>query len=259
MINFQDTDAVKTFQMNTRWPGKISRFLHLLDSESMVYLQVTQQGLKGRCVLYITRTRAQIHWTGEIENQLKGPVADQTALRLEQESEQLQVDKDRTYSESKMENRESLYGLCRDTAVGHTLYPFMRFISCCMAELVSRTETRTLTAAYREPSSSAIATRLRATAGPPMYRNPVDAFLGVKVRMPRTKTTVANRTAEQNKKKFLSSVIYRNVRPRLLLLCGLYHSGAGWCFWWEAQEWSDPEMLFSSVKTHTYKDWYRTS
>lgn len=74
----------------------------------MVYLQVTQQGLEGRCVLYATRTRAQIHWTGEIQNQLKGPVADQTALRLEQESEQLQVDKNRTDAESKMENCESL-------------------------------------------------------------------------------------------------------------------------------------------------------
>lgn len=67
----------------------------------------------------------------------------------------------------------------------------MRFISCCMAELVSRTEARTFTAAYREPSSSAMATMLRATAGPPTYRKAVDAFLGVNARTPATAKTFA--------------------------------------------------------------------
>lgn len=65
-----------------------------------------------------------------------------------------------------------------------TLYPLIRFISCCMAELVSSTERRTLSAAYKELSSGAIATRLRTTAGPPTYRKPVDALFGVKVRTP---------------------------------------------------------------------------
>lgn len=73
--------------------------------------------------------------------------------------------------------------------VGPTLYPSMRFISCCMVELVSKTDARTLTAAYRELSSSAMATILRATAGPPMYRNAADAFLGVKARTPGTEKT----------------------------------------------------------------------
>ena len=74
--------------------------------------------------------------------------------------------------------------------VQHTLYPCIRFISCCMAVLVSSTERRTLAAAYRELSSDAIATRLRTTAGPPLYRNPVDAVLGLKVRTPRIKKPV---------------------------------------------------------------------
>lgn len=60
----------------------------------------------------------------------------------------------------------------------------MRFISCCIAELVSRTERRTLTAAYKELSSGAIAIKLRTTAGPPTYRKPVDAFRGVNLRTP---------------------------------------------------------------------------
>lgn len=75
--------------------------------------------------------------------------------------------------------------------IQHTLYPLMRSISCCNAGLVSSTEARTLTAAYRELSSGAIATRLRTTAGPPTYRKPLDAPLGVKVRTPRRKGTRA--------------------------------------------------------------------
>lgn len=75
-----------------------------------------------------------------------------------------------------------------DTAAGHTLYPSMRLISCCMVELVSRTEARTFTAAYRELSSRAIATILRATAGPPTYRKAVEAFLGAKARTPAPRT-----------------------------------------------------------------------
>ena len=71
------------------------------------------------------------------------------------------------------------------------MYPLMRFISFCMAELVSRTERRTLTAAYRELSSGAIAIRLRTTAGPPTYRKPLDALLGVNVRTPRMKWTMS--------------------------------------------------------------------
>ncbi len=72
-----------------------------------------------------------------------------------------------------------------------TLYPLMRFISCCMAELVSSTDRRTLTAAYRELSSGAIATRLRTTVGPPTYRKPLDAVLGVNIRTPRRKRPCA--------------------------------------------------------------------
>lgn len=65
----------------------------------------------------------------------------------------------------------------------------MRFISACIAEFVSSTERTTLIAAYKEPSSAAMATRLRTTAGPPTYRKPVEADLGMKVRTPGKKET----------------------------------------------------------------------
>lgn len=97
-----------------------------------------------------------------------------------------------------------------------------------MAELVSRTEARTLTAAYRELSSSTMATILRATAGPPTYRNAADAFLGLKARTPGTEKTFAKKGARKKRKKCLQVLlIYRNVQPRLPQWCGLYRSGAG--------------------------------
>lgn len=66
-----------------------------------------------------------------------------------------------------------------------------------MVELVSRTEARTFTAAYRELSSSAIATILRATAGPPTYRKAVDAFLELKARTPAMEKTIAKVTEKK--------------------------------------------------------------
>lgn len=50
------------------------------------HLQVTQQGLESTCVLDATGPRAQLHWLGEIQNQLKGSVADQIVLHFQQES-----------------------------------------------------------------------------------------------------------------------------------------------------------------------------
>lgn len=90
--------------------------------------------------------------------------------------------------------------------VPQTLYPLMRSISCCMAELVSSTERRTFTAAYKELSSGAIATRLRATAGPPTYRNPLEGKLGVNFRTPKEDTqTVLDKKKSSYKKRNFSN------------------------------------------------------
>lgn len=85
-----------------------------------------------------------------------------------------------------------------------TLYPSMRFISSCMTELVSSTERRTFTAAYKELSSGAIATRPRTRAGPPTYRKPLDALLGVNVRTPtREQQQAQKHTAKKRSTELL--------------------------------------------------------
>lgn len=135
-----------------------------------------------------------------------------------------------------------------------TLYPSMRFISFCIAQLVSSTERRTLKATYKELSSGAIATRLRTTAGPPTYRKPLEADLGMNVRTPEKPPKRFRNNA--HKKQVLHLLkpwfVYQNAPPRQHLWCELYHSGACQCFEGEKQVLSHLLMLSPSVITHNY-------
>lgn len=137
-----------------------------------------------------------------------------------------------------------------------TLYPSMRFISSCMTELVSSTERRTFTAAYKELSSGAIATRPRTRAGPPTYRKPLDALLGVNVRTPTREQQQAQKHTAKKKgvqNCFGFSWIYQNVQSVLLQLCELCRSGAGWYYEQEIQAWSYHETLFPSERQHYFQ------
>jgi len=88
-----------------------------------------------------------------------------------------------------------------------------------MATLVSNTERSTLAAAYSMLSLGAMATRLRMTAGPPVYRKPSDALLGLNVRTP--KHSASNKPMREQprleprerhtRRKPLRDTVYRDV------------------------------------------------